>query len=199
METNEISTKKPDRRVIKTKRAICNAFALLLSKKEINDITIKEVAELADVNRKTVYNYYGGIHEILDEIENEVVNAYTKAIRAYNVKDEIRNPIKIFDNLTEVLTHDLEFYGSLFRLNTNSKLAEKIINSLKDKSINEIKSLNIFPEEKLPYIISYVISGMIAAYQTWFNSDKSKTMNLDDFSREMGTLVLKGIEVFKLN
>ena len=196
MENTEIITKKPDRRVIKTKRAICNAFALLLSKKEINDITIKEVAELADVNRKTVYNYYGGIHEILDEIENEVVKSYTTAIRTYNLKDEIRNPIKIFDNLTKVLSSDIEFYGSLFKLNNNSQLAIKIISSLKEKTVNEIANLHIFPEDKLPYLISYVISGMIAAYQTWFNSDRH--MALEDFSREMGVLVLKGIDVFKL-
>ena len=44
--------KKIDRRVVKTKKAIHNAFAKLLTEKELNDITISDIAELADINRK---------------------------------------------------------------------------------------------------------------------------------------------------
>jgi len=54
--------KKIDRRVVKTKKAIHNAFAKLLTEKELNDITISDIAELADINRKTFYNYYAGIY-----------------------------------------------------------------------------------------------------------------------------------------
>ena len=50
--------KKLDRRVIKTKKAIRNAFAKLISEKDINKITIKDIADTADINRKTFYNYY---------------------------------------------------------------------------------------------------------------------------------------------
>ena len=34
---------------------------------------MKEIAERADVDRKTVYNYYAGAQDILDEIEDEAV------------------------------------------------------------------------------------------------------------------------------
>ena len=42
--------KKTDRRVIKTKRAIRNAFAELLSHKDINDITIKFRSDVVDLS-----------------------------------------------------------------------------------------------------------------------------------------------------
>ena len=58
--------KRVDRRVAKTRRAIRNAFVRLLTEKEMDKITIKELAELADVDRKTVYNYYEGVYDILD-------------------------------------------------------------------------------------------------------------------------------------
>lgn len=44
--------KKVDRRIAKTKKAIYRAFAQLLSEKNINDITIKDIADRADINRK---------------------------------------------------------------------------------------------------------------------------------------------------
>ena len=42
-----------DRRVVKTKRAIKEAFAKLLTQKDINDITISDIAAEANINRKT--------------------------------------------------------------------------------------------------------------------------------------------------
>ncbi|MBQ6092762.1 MAG: TetR family transcriptional regulator, partial [Clostridia bacterium] len=65
-----------DRRVRKTKKAIRNAFAALLATQDINQITVKEIADKADINRKTFYNYYRGIHEVMDEIENSLVQAF---------------------------------------------------------------------------------------------------------------------------
>ena len=67
----EENIKKQDRRIIKSKKAIKKAFMSILATKDINDITIKNIADLADVDRKTVYNYYNGTYEILNEIENE--------------------------------------------------------------------------------------------------------------------------------
>lgn len=52
----ENTAHKPDRRVARTKKAIKNAFAELMSEKEISEITVKDIAETADVNRKTFYN-----------------------------------------------------------------------------------------------------------------------------------------------
>ena len=58
--------KKKDRRVIRTQRSIRNALAQLLVEKDLEKISIKEIAEKADVDRKTVYNYYKSVQEILD-------------------------------------------------------------------------------------------------------------------------------------
>lgn len=96
MKHTEVSAdvKKPDRRVIKTKRAIRNAFAALMAEKDLNDITIKDISDVADINRKTVYNYYGGIHEILDEIENELVSSFEKVIQEIDFPAIWRIPTK---------------------------------------------------------------------------------------------------------
>ena len=72
--------KTVDRRVIRTKKAIREAFAKLLTEKDINDITISDIAELADINRKTFYNYYDGIYQVVDEIENGLHPNVVKAV-----------------------------------------------------------------------------------------------------------------------
>ena len=47
-----------DRRQRKTREAIFNAFILLLSKKNYNDITVGEIIEVADVGRATFYLHF---------------------------------------------------------------------------------------------------------------------------------------------
>ena len=46
-----MDAKKPDRRTIKTRRALCAGLAELLSTKELHRITVQEIADKADVNR----------------------------------------------------------------------------------------------------------------------------------------------------
>ena len=50
--------KKLDRRVIKTKKAIYRAFAQLLLEKDINDITIKDVADYVGFDRSYFFKIF---------------------------------------------------------------------------------------------------------------------------------------------
>ena len=99
--------KKLDRRVIKTKKAIRNAFAKLISEKDINKITIKDIADTADINRKTFYNYYSGVYEIIEEIERELVGEFEDLLSGIDLKATLRNPSVLFSRLTEKISDNL--------------------------------------------------------------------------------------------
>ena len=53
-----------DRRCLKTQKAIKNALVELMSEKDISQITIKELAQRADINRKTFYTHYTRIYDV---------------------------------------------------------------------------------------------------------------------------------------
>ena len=57
-----MSEKKTDRGTLKTRKAICAAFAELLYEKELHKITVQEISDKADVNRVTFYKHYAGVH-----------------------------------------------------------------------------------------------------------------------------------------
>ena len=80
---------KTDKRVIKTKHAIYKAFVELLNEKDINQITITDVAKKANINRKTFYNYYSDINDVMEEIENLVVANVIKLIMLEFKSDDI--------------------------------------------------------------------------------------------------------------
>ena len=57
-----------DRRKRKSRQAIELALLELLGSKKINEISISELAETADVNRKTFYNHFSSVTEVLDSV-----------------------------------------------------------------------------------------------------------------------------------
>ena len=63
--------KAPYRNAIKTKILIRETVISLLSKnKTMNDITVSDVVEAANINRGTFYNHYSSPIEVLEEMKN---------------------------------------------------------------------------------------------------------------------------------
>jgi AcrR family transcriptional regulator len=191
----EENTRKPDRRIMKSKRAIKKAFLTILSAKDINDITIKNIADVADVDRKTVYNYYNGTYEILNEIENEMVNTINETVRSINIEGSIGSHELIFKKISEVVTSNMEFYNILMKLSYDSQLIKKLITVFSEYS------KKIIAQYKLPEGLSidnasiFVTSGVLNVYHSWFNSDR--TVSFEEISSQLATLVANSLGIAK--
>ena len=73
MVTNLMS-KVVDRRVFKTKEAIKTAFLELMSEKNIDQITIQNISDRANVGRRTIYDHYIDKYDLLDKLIEEHIN-----------------------------------------------------------------------------------------------------------------------------
>jgi AcrR family transcriptional regulator len=183
-----------DRRVVKTKRAIKEAFAKLLTQKDINDITISDIAAEANINRKTFYNYYGGIYEVVGEIEDDIVRLIDKEVTGIGFQNSLQSPYLIFEKLTKVINTDTDFFGYLLDMNANVSLERKIADLLKSKfKLFVLQDVEI-SELRLNLMAEFIISGMVAVYRRWFNSDRSEP--IETISKEMQLLAFEGIKGF---
>lgn len=191
-----MSTEKrsADRRVIKTKRAIKNAFARLLTEKDINDITISDIAAVADINRKTFYNYYSGVHEVIDEIENDIIRHVDEALTDIDFKSSIDSPYLIFEKLTAVINTDMDFFGYLLSMNSNVSLTSKIVELLTVKVKAIIMPYLDTDEDRVDLMLNFMISGMVAVYKRWFNSERSEP--IEEISSQINILAFKGLNGF---
>ena len=66
------NTERYDRRVERTRNAIITAFKEMIVEKEFKEITIKELAERANINRKTFYLHYESMEEILFDLKTQL-------------------------------------------------------------------------------------------------------------------------------
>lgn len=186
--------RKSDRRVVKTKRAIRNAFIKLLSLKDYNEITVKDIADYADVDRKTVYNYYRGVYEIRDEVENEIVEIWKDTENEYNI-ERLKDPKSSFELLTKILNEDIELYGNLMKAEANSQIARKMSGILKEKIYSALMTTTVRHGNE-DYIATFLSSGLFSVYQMWFNSNRE--IPLEELSKQMATLVFNGLTDFSV-
>lgn len=125
---------KIDRRVRKSKEAIRTALVKLLKHKNIEDITVTEIAKEADVNRKTFYNNYENIYQVIEEIENDIVISFTDLLSKINLDEMLKQPLKFFETLTNIVQKDFEFYSNLVQAQRlgGFNLVLKITETLKE-------------------------------------------------------------------
>ena len=182
--------KTVDRRVIRTKKAIREAFAKLLTEKDINDITISDIAELADINRKTFYNYYDGIYQVVDEIENEIIGRFDAVLGEVDFRRDMENPYIIFEKLAAVINMDMDFYVQLLQMRGSQSLVTKIVEMLKQKTKALLIEQVNFDEQKVDIMLNYAFSGMIAVYQNWLSTDRRQS--IEEISGIVSTMCLNG-------
>ena len=189
--------KKPDRRVLKTKRAIRKAFISLLLAKDYNKITIKDIATVADVDRKTVYNYYSGIYEIREELENDIIKSLDEITSEQLSDDFYAQTLKFFKSFNNVVEQNADLFGYLFKVNSQTRMLQKFTYFIRDKITALLleSSMSRYGQEKLQMIASFFSAGSIIVYQTWFLG--GKTVSLEVLSEDLTNLVMNGINSFK--
>ena len=69
-----------DHRSRVTKMLIRKAFMELLRQKPLASISVKELCELAGINRGTFYSHYQDVYDLLDQLEQEMMNDFQKAL-----------------------------------------------------------------------------------------------------------------------
>ena len=183
--------KPVDKRTIKTKKTIRHAFVQLLSEKDLNDITIRELADKADINRKTFYRHYAGIYEVVDEVENEIVKDFESVLGEVDFRKDLEDPSRIFDHLTKMINRDLDFYGYLLSMRSNVSLESKLTLLLKSKTKETLYAQVPIDEKTADIALEYCMTGLIAAYRQWFNSDKQ--LSIEEVSEITGVLTLQGL------
>ncbi len=64
--------KKNNKRKKESEKRIKNVFFMLLKKKELKDITVSEICNIAKLNRSTFYANYIDIYDLADKVKEEM-------------------------------------------------------------------------------------------------------------------------------
>jgi len=169
-----MKVEKPDRRIKYTKMVLKQSLLELMADRPIGKVTIKDICDLADVNRGTFYKYYndqyGLLNAIQEELDVEISASLEKRLTDSSSGAEI---IKEFfrcvaaqSALCKVLCGD---YG-------DTEFLKKLMFNAHDQFIEEWKTkLKKADIKQLDKFYTYTANGIIAVAQEWLQSDMAES------------------------
>ena len=92
---------KENRKVKYTRIVIRESLFELLETKPLKHITVKELCELADINRGTFYSHYTDIYDLVDKLEGELIEKMTSVIQFESIgkQDQLQMFIDVFSHI----------------------------------------------------------------------------------------------------
>ena len=170
-QSNEAPQKKEDRRVRRTKKLLTQALTQLLQEKQINEITVKELTDLADMNRGTFYLYYKDIFDMLEKIEDGLFEALDEIVSLHEHDDVSQQTKPILLDLFRFIEENQEMCRVLLSPHGDMNFLHRL-----NKVVRE-KCLQMWPNEEekkdatFEYHYSFVVYGCVGVFRAWLNSN----------------------------
>ena len=164
------TTHRLDRRQRKTRTAIQNALLSLLREKSINEITISELTELADVNRKTFYNHYANLQQVRSELEQQYIDLFFSYVREAPEQQENGSPTWFIHCLVQCIWEQPERSRLIFESGEHLHLA----NRFKELCLPHLKVLvsrYSLHSNYLSYTVEYIVNGLVSLLNLWVHSE----------------------------
>ena len=78
-----MTEQKIDKRVARTKTRLKEGLADLMTRKSIQEITVKELVEYVHINRSTFYLHYSDISNMLENVKRELIEEIAEVMESY--------------------------------------------------------------------------------------------------------------------
>ena len=149
-----------DLRVKRTKTSIINAFLEICAKKPPERITVKELADLAEINKATFYLHYRDIYDLLETLENDLFERVFDSIAHPN--SVLSEPKLFIRELVEGFIANKQRIDIIFGRDRRSILADKIESEVRTFIFEKYPQYG--EDRELNISLTYMIKGGYYAY-----------------------------------
>ena len=175
-----------DLRGEKTEKAIRNAFLELRAKRALEKISVKELCQLAEINKSTFYAHYRDVYDLSDTLEAETVASILDSLpkeREYSV-----HSVEQFTrDLCLAFAAHISLINILFSGKEQNRLSVYIENSLKAVIFEKYPAFQGNLEKNI--LLSYCIQGAYHAYVNHPDTDVAVLVDvIGNISRTLGPL-----------
>ena len=162
--------KKEDRRVRRTKKILTQALTELLQQKQVNEITVRELTDLADMNRGTFYLYYKDIYDMLEKIQDEMFEKLN-AIFAVREGEEVTEQTKpILLDLFRFIEENQEMCRVLLSPNGDMSFLHRLNGVMREKCLRFFRAAEAESwDGDFDYHYNFLMFGMAGLIRAWVN------------------------------
>lgn len=181
-----------DRRVRKTKHQLRQALLSLMSEKHAKSISVRELAERADINRGTFYIHYKDVNDLLQRLEDEVAERLIQMCKkhAYNSRE-----VTAFPFLTDLYCFardNRDFCQILLGPNGDRAYTERICDILYDHFLRDfVGHFYRGDTSRLDYFCRFIVSGNLTLTLNWLSGGMKESP--EEMAALAGSIIMDGV------
>ena len=176
MKSPAATEKKEDRRVRRTKKLLTQALTQLLQEKQINEITVKELTDLADMNRGTFYLYYKDMFDMLEKIEDGMFEALDAIVSLHEHDDVSQQTKLILLDLFRFIQDNQEMCRVLLSPHGDMNFLHRLNEVVREKCLKAWPNIRKEKgEADFDYHYSFVVFGCAGIIRAWVNRNCSES------------------------
>ena len=176
---------KKDPRIRRTLAAIRQAFFDLVLEKDYSNISITELTERAEVNRKTFYLHYKSLNDLVRELEEEVSK---DIMRLLENESESLDVVGCVSKFYRYMDESSEVYRRLLCDPGNQSFYHHVT----DNILHSPTFRRFYEASKHPEIVRAYCSAITSMYRAWL--DAGQKFPLSELERYAGELMLHGYD-----
>ncbi|NLI53716.1 MAG: TetR/AcrR family transcriptional regulator [Clostridiales bacterium] len=170
-----MESKKMDRRVRKTRMQLRAGLTQLMREKPIKDITVRELAQLVDINRCTFYLHYRDIYDMVGQVEQEVFEEFELLVKAHPAQELETKPVSLLLDLFEFFSANADLCAVFLGGNGDMAFFNKLIAIIRDLVMDYWLQEQKKDPEQFDYYFSFLAAGFIGVIREWFARDMRET------------------------
>lgn len=162
---------KQDRRIRRTQKLLKNSLIDLMQEKEFKNITVKDITELADLNRGTFYLHYNDTYHLLQTIEDEVLSNFQQMINAYTPSSQNKTILSMLYPIISYIGDNTALCKILFENNASVNFIDRFHRLIRQNGSEIISAM--FPQEDESindYFFEFITYGLIGVLKGWIDS-----------------------------
>lgn len=149
-----------DYRIAKTKQSIREAFIELRSDKALERVTIKELCELAKINKSTFYAHYADIYDLSEQIESEIILDIIKGIGS--IEGIFSNTVEFTKRLHLSYADKSSLIAVIFSGSRKEQLPKRIHDAIKEQIYAKYPEYANDPEKNT--VLTFCVYGGYYAF-----------------------------------
>lgn len=177
-----------DLRIRRTVTNIRSAFEELICEKEFDSITVKELADRAMINKKTFYQYYNNLDELLNELKADFSSSYLKQIANYRIPEDMDKINRAFFTFSAGAG---EVYDRITCSGSYGVIQKDLMEQTMNDRWHESRWFQTFDEYTQRIILQFVQISTIGIYRQWVTDGRK--MSLEELIQLSYKLIYQGL------
>ncbi|MGI6030263.1 MAG: TetR/AcrR family transcriptional regulator [Eubacteriales bacterium] len=170
-EVKKVDSQPKDRRIRRTRKLLKQSLAEWMQEKDFQNITVKDIADRADLNRGTFYLHYTDPYDLLEKLENDTLEDFQAMIDAHRTQVRGGTLLPVLQPTIAYIQENSTICRCLFCNTASRSFLEKFQSLILRNGVAFLQER--YPSVEHvddPYLFSFISYGLVGLLQQWFQT-----------------------------